>query len=198
MLWLLGCISRASLEQEIESLKSKLAVCSREKSNLQEELAEAYHIKGQFADLHAAEVAKNMEAEKQLKFFQTCVAAAFAERDHSLLEAEKAKEKEEFMVEKLNPLERRVEELTSRLIEEEKLRDALQSDLEERSKHDEIFKKVINRFCEIRQYSLCGSCEDRSWIDKCECLLRDSPGKWDFSDQGETPSSKYITEIYGS
>ena len=27
-----------------------------------------------------------MEAEKQLKFFQGCVAAAFAERDHSVME----------------------------------------------------------------------------------------------------------------
>lgn len=27
-----------------------------------------------------------MEAEKQLKFFQSCVAAAFAERDNSLME----------------------------------------------------------------------------------------------------------------
>lgn len=29
---------------------------------------------------------QNMEAEEQLKFFQGCVAAAFAERDHSLME----------------------------------------------------------------------------------------------------------------
>jgi len=29
---------------------------------------------------------QNMEAEKQLKFFQGCVAAAFAERDNSIME----------------------------------------------------------------------------------------------------------------
>lgn len=29
---------------------------------------------------------KNMEAEKQVKFFQGCVAAAFAERDHAIIE----------------------------------------------------------------------------------------------------------------
>lgn len=29
---------------------------------------------------------QNLEAEKQLKFFQGCVAAAFAERDHSIME----------------------------------------------------------------------------------------------------------------
>ncbi|KAI7995277.1 Nascent polypeptide-associated complex subunit beta [Camellia lanceoleosa] len=68
-------IRTAGLEQEIEK-----------KLNLQEELSEAYRIKGQLADLHAAEVSKNMEAEKQVKFFQGCVASAFAERDHSIME----------------------------------------------------------------------------------------------------------------
>ncbi|CAL5425124.1 unnamed protein product [Camellia sinensis] len=63
-------------EQEIESLKRKLTACTREKLNLQEELSEAYRIK----------VSKNMEAEKQVKFFQGCVASAFAERDHSIME----------------------------------------------------------------------------------------------------------------
>lgn len=29
---------------------------------------------------------QNMEAEKQVKFFQGCVASAFAERDHSIME----------------------------------------------------------------------------------------------------------------
>ncbi|XP_028099284.1 uncharacterized protein LOC114298848 isoform X2 [Camellia sinensis] len=48
----------AGLEQEIESLKKKLTACTREKLNLQEELSEAYRIKGQLADLHAAEVSK--------------------------------------------------------------------------------------------------------------------------------------------
>ncbi|XP_028099283.1 uncharacterized protein LOC114298848 isoform X1 [Camellia sinensis] len=58
LLWLLECIFRAGLEQEIESLKKKLTACTREKLNLQEELSEAYRIKGQLADLHAAEVSK--------------------------------------------------------------------------------------------------------------------------------------------
>ncbi|XP_028069774.1 uncharacterized protein LOC114272304 [Camellia sinensis] len=70
----------------IESLKEKLTACTREKLNLQEELSEAYRIKGQLADLHAAEVSKNMEAEKQVKFFQGCVPSAFVERDHSIME----------------------------------------------------------------------------------------------------------------
>lgn len=31
-------------------------------------------------------ILKNLEAEKQVKFFQGCVAAAFAERDNSIME----------------------------------------------------------------------------------------------------------------
>ncbi|KAI8025145.1 hypothetical protein LOK49_LG02G03341 [Camellia lanceoleosa] len=184
----------AGLEQEIESLK-KLTACTREKLNLQEELLEAYRIKGQLADLHAAEVSKNMEAEKQVKFFQGCVASAFAERDHSIMEAEKSKEKEELMSQKLNNLQKRVEELDTNFFEEKKLTAALQIDLEEQNKQNETFKKVINKFYEIRQYSINGFCEDRSWEDKCECLLHDSPEMWDFNDQGETSTSKYINGL---
>ncbi|CAM8912976.1 unnamed protein product [Rhodiola kirilowii] len=69
----------ASLEQEIETLKKRLDTYAREITNLQEELSEAYRIKSVLADLHGAEVLKNIEAEKQLKFFQGCVAAAFSE-----------------------------------------------------------------------------------------------------------------------
>lgn len=185
----------AGLEQEIESLKKKLTACTREKLNLQEELSEAYRIKGQLADLHAAEVSKNMEAEKQVKFFQGCVASAFAERDHSIMEAEKSKEKEELMSQKLNNLQKRVEELDTNFFEEKKLTAALQIDLEEQNKQNETFKKVINKFYEIRQYSINGFCEDRSWEDKCECLLHDSPEMWDFNDQGETSTSKYINGL---
>lgn len=81
---------------------------------------------------------QNLESEKQLKFFQGCVATAFAERDHSIMEviktlifkfsgytfllflikiilnllydryqAEKAKEKEETMSQKLKEVENR-------------------------------------------------------------------------------------------
>ncbi|CAL5388776.1 unnamed protein product [Camellia sinensis] len=68
LLWLLECIFRgmrwtAGLEQETESLKKKLTACTREKLNLQEELSEAYRIKGQLADLHVAEVS---ELEKEV------------------------------------------------------------------------------------------------------------------------------------
>uniref|UniRef100_A0A5B6YQB4 Putative myosin-10 isoform X1 n=1 Tax=Davidia involucrata TaxID=16924 RepID=A0A5B6YQB4_DAVIN len=182
----------AGLEQEIENLKKKLAACTRENLNLQEELSEAFRIKNQLADLHGAEVLKNMEAEKQVKFFQGCVAAAFAERDHSIMEAEKAKEEEEVMSKKLHDSQKRVEELTSDFLEEKKLTATLQIDLEEQKTQNEIFKKVINKFYEIRQHSLKGFLEDMSWEDKCECLLHDSAETWSFNYHGETSTSKYI------
>ncbi|KAK3035708.1 hypothetical protein RJ639_033410 [Escallonia herrerae] len=214
----------AGLEQEIEDLRKKLAACVRENLNFQEELEEAYRIKSQLADLHSVEVSKgspyaffpdstslqyaiprkheysaeavlsNMEAEKQVKFFQSSVAAAFAERDHSIMEAEKAKEKEEFMSEKLNDFRKRVEELTSDCWEEKKLSAALRVDLEKQEKQNETFRKVIMKFYEIRQHSVRGS-DDASWEDKCESLLRDSEDMWSFNDYGESSTSKYIAAL---
>ncbi|KAM3375389.1 hypothetical protein P3S68_014103 [Capsicum galapagoense] len=51
-------IGYLGLEQEAENLKKKVAACTRENQNLQEELSEAYNIKGQMFDLHGAEVSK--------------------------------------------------------------------------------------------------------------------------------------------
>ncbi|PON90528.1 myosin heavy chain-like protein [Trema orientale] len=181
----------AGLEQEIDNLKQKLAVCSRENMNLQEELSEAYRIKGQLADLHSAEVAKNVEAEKQVKFFQGCVAAAFAERDNSIMEAEKAKENEEFMSKKFNDLQRRIEELTADFSAQKKLADELQVSLETKEEQNENFKKVIEKFYQIRQHSIEGS-EDTSWDSKCSCLLHDPAEFWSFND---TSTSKYISAL---
>ncbi|XP_012093139.1 meiosis-specific nuclear structural protein 1 isoform X3 [Jatropha curcas] len=181
----------AGLEQEIENLKKKLSACTRENINLQEELSEAYRIKSQLADLHHAEVTKNMEAEKQVKFFQGCVASAFAERDHSIMEAEKAKEKEELMSQKFNEIEKRLEELTSDCLEQKRLNDALQSDLAKQKELNETFKKVVKKFYEIRQHSLKGF-EDASWGDKCTLLLQDSAEMWSFNDAS---TSQYISAL---
>ncbi|KAL8108747.1 hypothetical protein AgCh_025004 [Apium graveolens] len=181
----------AALEQDIDDLRKTLASCMRDTTNLQEELSEAYQIKSQLADLHSAEVAKNMEAENQVKFFQKCVAAAFAERDQSIIEAETAKEKQDIMTQKLNDLEKRAEELTLDFLEEKKKSVALQIDLEKQEKQYENFKKVINKFYEIRQH-LTNGIEDISWEDKCECLLHDSEEMWSFNDY---PTSRYITAL---
>ncbi|KAJ8529998.1 hypothetical protein K7X08_036833 [Anisodus acutangulus] len=182
------------LEQETENLKKKLAACTRENQNLQEELSEAYHIKGQLANLHSAEVSKNIEAEKQLKFFQGCVAAAFAERDHAVMEAETAKEKEELMSRGFHELQQRIEELNCELLEEKILTATLQSEMDREARLDEAFKEVVHKFYEIRRETLA-DIEDVSWEDKCGCLLHDSSELWTFSNPGETSTSKYISAL---
>ncbi|XP_055815977.1 uncharacterized protein LOC129885646 isoform X2 [Solanum dulcamara] len=192
---LLVCLFIAGLEQETENLKKKLAACTLENQNLQEELSEAYSIKGQLADLHSAEVSKNTEAEKQLKFFQGCVAAAFSERDHAVMEAERAKEKEELMSRGFHELQQRIEELNCDLLEEKILTVTLQSDMDGEERLDESFKEVVHKFYEIRQQSLEEDIEDVSWEDKCECLLHDSSEMWTFRNPEETSTSKYISAL---
>nr|GMC78470.1 liprin-alpha-2-like isoform X1 [Ipomoea batatas] len=181
----------AALEQEIENLKKKLAACTRENQNLQEELSEAYHVKSQLADLHSAEVSKNIEAEKQLKFFQGCVASAFAERDNAVMEAEKAKEQEESNSRGFYQLQERVEKISCELLEEKALTATLQSDLEKQSSQLEVFREVVNKFYDIRQHAL-DDIEDTCLEDKCECLLHDSLEMWSFNVDGETSTSTYI------
>lgn len=183
----------AGLEQEIENLKKKLAASTRDNQNLQEELSEAYRIKTQLADLHREEAAKNVEAEKQVKFFQGCVAAAFAERDHSIMEAEKAKEKEELMAQKYNEFQTRLEELASNCLELSRYNDALQIDLAKQKEENETLSKVISKFYEIRQEAT-GELEDASWDDKCTCLLLDPAEMWSFNDSSIT---KYISSLEG-
>ncbi|KAL8060742.1 hypothetical protein ABFX02_02G045000 [Erythranthe guttata] len=184
----------AGLEQEIEELKTKLGNCTRENKNLEEELSEAYRIKSQLADLHSAEVLKNIEAEKQLKFFQGCVAAAFAERDNAIMEAEKAKENEELLPQELNKSQRRVEELTAALVEEKRLVTTLQTDLENHERQNKIFKQVIDKFYHIRQSSL-DIFTDASWEEKCECILDDSDEMWRFQNDDDTSTSDYINSL---
>ncbi|KAB5520669.1 hypothetical protein DKX38_024988 [Salix brachista] len=181
----------AGLEQEIENLKRQLAARSRDNINLQEELSEAYRIKTQLAELHQAEAAKNMELEKQVKFFHGCVAAAFAERDNSIMEAEKAKEKEESMFQKFDEIQQRLEVLNSDFLEQKRLNDTLQSDLSKNDEQIESFKKVVNKFHEIKQHSLEGF-EDTSWDDKCACLLHDSEELWSYNDSS---TSKFISAM---
>ncbi|GAB4853421.1 hypothetical protein Ancab_017612 [Ancistrocladus abbreviatus] len=186
----------AGLEQEIENLKKKFAACTRENLNLKEELSEAYRIKGQLAELNNAEVSKNLEAAKQLKFFQGCVASAFAERDHALMEAEKAKEKAETMSENLEDCQKRLEELTSDASRTQYLLTRLQSDLEKHDSETEIFKKVINKFYEIRKQA-SGDFEEEysSWDLKCAWLLDDPAETWSFNASREDSAAKYISAL---
>ncbi|XWS54674.1 hypothetical protein CRYUN_Cryun10bG0108700 [Craigia yunnanensis] len=169
----------AGLEQEIENLKKKLAACIRDNQNLQEELSEAYRIKTQLADLHRTEAAKNVEAEKQVKFFQGCVAAAFAEWDHSIMECF------------LHVHIIRLEDLASNCLEQSRRNDALQVDLAKQEEENETLRKVISKFYEIRQQAI-GELEDASWDDKSTCLLHDPAEMWSFNDSS---TSKYISSL---
>ncbi|XP_019084001.1 PREDICTED: myosin heavy chain, clone 203-like isoform X2 [Camelina sativa] len=193
LVWLLGCISRASLEQELESLKLKLAACTREKNNLQEELAEAYRVKAQLADLHAGEVAKNLDTEKQVRYFQGSVAAAFSERDKSVMEAEKAKENAEIMSQRLGETEKRLEDLSSDCLVQKRLNDTLQADLAKVEEQTRAYAEVIEKFYDIRKDSLCESLE-MSLPDKCTSLLDDPIESWTFNDPS---TSEYVAAVEG-
>ncbi|KAG9135094.1 hypothetical protein Leryth_011593 [Lithospermum erythrorhizon] len=162
----------AGLEQEIDNLKMKLSACTRENQNLRQELSQAFHIKTQLADLHNAQLEKTTEAEKQLKFFQACVAAAFSERDNAIMEAEKSKEKEELMSQELNKVQKRFEDLTSEILEEREFSTKLRIDLEKQEKRNETFRKVIDKFYDSREHD-AGS-QDITYEDKCEYLLGDT------------------------
>lgn len=183
----------AGLEKEIDDLKKKLTSCLRENANLQEELSQSYRIKNQLADLHASELTKSLEAEKQIKYFQGYVASAFSERDNAIMEAEIAKEKEELASQKLGIIQQKIEELSSVVFEEKKLSAILQTDLENKKKENEIFKQVITKFYDIRQQSL-NEYNDVNWEDKCTTLLNDTEDMWTFTGHGETSSTKYITD----
>ncbi|XP_011628041.1 polyamine-modulated factor 1-binding protein 1 isoform X1 [Amborella trichopoda] len=182
----------AGLEQEIENLKKKLAGCNRDYLNLQEELSEVYRIKSQLADLHSAEVEKNKEAEKQVKFFQGCVAAAFAERDHSLMEAESAIEREEAMSNRLNDLQKRFDQLTEEYLQEKRINAELQKELIEAREEVAHSEQVIDKFYQIKQRAL-GCMEAENSEDMASCLLQDPEETWSFGNHRET--SAYIASL---
>ncbi|KAJ4815367.1 myosin heavy chain-like protein [Rhynchospora pubera] len=184
----------ANLEQDIESLQKRLASCLREKHNLQEELAEAHRIKSQLAELHNAELTKNKEADRQVKFFQNCVAAAFAERDQALMEREKVKEREEPLNKKLAELEERIEELQSSCLHEKRSKEKLEVELKDLKIQIEPFEKVVEKFYGIRDRDLISS-SDTTTEEKCQCLLRDSPDNWIYAEDGETSTMKYIASL---
>ncbi|XP_006297176.2 uncharacterized protein LOC17891886 isoform X1 [Capsella rubella] len=183
----------ASLEQEIESLKLNLAACTRAKHNLQEELAEAYRVKAQLADLHAGEVAKNLEAETQVRYFQGSVAAAFSERDKSVMEAEKAREDAEIMSQRLGETEMRLDELSSDCLVQKRLHDTLQADLAKLEEQTRTYAEVIEKFYDIRKASLSVSL-DMSLDDKCASLLDDPIESWTFNDPS---TSEYVAALEG-
>ncbi|KAF3627412.1 putative hydrophobic protein LTI6A-like, partial [Capsicum annuum] len=88
-------IGYLGLEQEAENLKKKVAACTRENQNLQEELSEAYNIKGQMSDLHCAEVSKVMESHQASKLDTSGTAKAVISCFEKLGASSNAREDEE-------------------------------------------------------------------------------------------------------
>jgi hypothetical protein len=151
----------------------------RNNHNLQEELSEVYRIKSQLADLHKSELEKNYEAEQQIKFFQSRVAAAFSERDRAIMEVDRAHQEEDSMSDKLNEIQNRMEEITADSLEQKRHCCELQSNLDDTKAENTKLKQVIEKFYQIRQAAL-GVPEVESDEDKAECLLQDTAIFWSF------------------
>ncbi|XP_048571098.1 uncharacterized protein LOC125551793 isoform X3 [Triticum urartu] len=183
-----------ALEQDIEILQKKLSGCLRENQNLQEELAEAYRVKSQLADLYGAELSKTKELEQQVRFFQSSVAQAFAERDGSLLECEKAKEREEAGLKMCATFEERTREYQTAMEDQKRLNDDLQMELTELKAHTESSLNVIKKFYEVRSRE-CECPSNITFEEKCSILLDDSADSWSFNLDGETSTSKYIASL---
>uniref|UniRef100_A0A0E0D2G6 Uncharacterized protein n=1 Tax=Oryza meridionalis TaxID=40149 RepID=A0A0E0D2G6_9ORYZ len=156
----------AALEQDIENLQKKLGGCLRENQNLQEELAEAYRIKSQLAELHGAELSK----------------------------CEKAKEREEAILQKFAEFEERTREYQSSIDDQKRSNDALQMELMRLKEQTQSSLKVIQKFYDVR----CRDSECSVNItleEKCSVLLDDSADNWSFSSDGGTSTSKYIASL---
>ncbi|XP_021318537.1 uncharacterized protein LOC8073427 isoform X5 [Sorghum bicolor] len=156
----------AALEQDIENLQKKLGGCLRENQNLQEELAEAYRIKSQLAELHGAALSK----------------------------CEKAKEREEAVSRKFADFEERMREYQLAIDEQKHLNDDLQRELTELKAHTELSLKVILKFYDLRcRDSECSS--SVTFEEKCSILLDDCADNWSFCSDGGTSTLKYIASL---
>lgn len=192
----------AGLEQEVENLKKKLADCIKENSNIKDELSEAKRIKTHLDQLNKLEVAKNTEITKQLEYLRGVVANAFADRDHAIMEAEKARENEDIMSQKINDAGKRLQELSVGSTETNEELMSLKMKLAKQNQEIEVFRKIINKFYKIRHQAFGGDeehfnddFEDVCWDDKCACLYNDSPELWSFNVHTEASTVHYVAEL---
>lgn len=200
------CRRTAGLEQEVENLKKKLADCTKENSNIKEELSEAQRIKTYIDQLHKSEVAKNTEITKQLEYLRGVITNAFADRDHAILEAEKAKENEELMSQKMDDAEKRLQELTVGCTETQEQLLSMKMKLAKQDQEMQIFREIINKFYKIRQQACRGNgdeesrCDDQfedvSWDVKCASLYNDSLESWSFNVHKEASIANYVTGCF--
>uniref|UniRef100_A0A803MC16 Uncharacterized protein n=1 Tax=Chenopodium quinoa TaxID=63459 RepID=A0A803MC16_CHEQI len=144
------CRRTAGLEQEVENLKKKLTNSIKENSNIKEELSEAQRI-------------KNSELAKQLEYMRGMLTNAFTDRDHAILEAEKAKENEDMMSQKMNDAEKRLQEVTVKFADTQEQLSSMKRKVAKQDQEMEIFREaftlsfddepdpIINKFYKIRQ-----------------------------------------------
>ncbi|XP_021866190.2 uncharacterized protein [Spinacia oleracea] len=199
------CRRTAGLEQEVENLKKKLTDCIKENSNIKEELSEAQRIKTYIDQLHKLEVAKNTEVAKQLEYLRGVVTSAFNDRDHAILEAEKAKENEDMMSQKMNDAEKRLQELTVGSAETQEKLSSMKMKLAKQDQELDIYREIINKFYKIRQQAFIGNgdeesecddqCDDVSWDEKRECLYYDSSESWSFNVHKEASLANYVAAL---
>ncbi|XP_021717134.1 myosin-9-like isoform X3 [Chenopodium quinoa] len=199
------CRRTAGLEQEVENLKKKLTNSVKENSNIKEELSEAQRIKTYIDQLHKLEVAKNTELAKQLEYMRGMLTNAFTDRDHAILEAEKAKENEDMMFQKMNDAEKRLQEVTVNFSDTQEQLLSMKIKLAKQDQEMEIFREIINKFYKIRQQACRGNgdddngcddqCDDVCWDDKCACLYNDSSESWSFNVYKEASFATYVAAL---
>ncbi|XP_074312741.1 uncharacterized protein LOC141648156 [Silene latifolia] len=196
----------AGLEQEVENLKNKLAGYVKQNSDIKDELSEAKRIKTHLDQLHKLEVSKNVEVVKQLEYLRAEITKAFSDRDHAVMEAEKAKESEELMCQRLDDAETSLQELRAGTTETEELVMDLRTKIEKQDQEIENCKKVIDMFYNIRQHAYRGGddeesglsdlLEDVSLHDKCASLYDDSTECWSFNVHQRSASTNYVAALH--
>ncbi|KAG0562056.1 hypothetical protein KC19_9G114300 [Ceratodon purpureus] len=164
-----------SLEQELDSCKEKTTLLTRENHNLQEELSEAYRLKSHLTEAFKRAVEKSNQLEKEVKFYQSKVAAAFAERDKAIVEVERVHEVEKAMTAKVQQFHNRAEEAENQCKEHDTRLLELQNQLD-------ILYKVVDKFWGARENVLAtddnGQLQHIEPLDKATALLSDSDGRW--------------------
>lgn len=165
----------ASLEQELDSCKEKTTLLTRENHNLQEELSEAYRLKSHLTEAFKRAVEKSNQLEKEVKFYQGKVAAAFAERDKAIFEVERVHEAEKAMTANVQQFHNRVEEVEKQCKEQDTRILELQDQVD-------ILYKVVDKFWGMRETVLATPDDEQLQhmqpLDRATALLSESDGKW--------------------
>lgn len=168
----------------METYKEKTSLLTRENHGLQQELSEAYRLKTQITEAFKRAVEKNNQVEKDVKFYQSKVATAFAERDKALVEVERVKEVEKEMIAEVQQLNSRAEEAEKQLKEEEEQKLKLQHDYEVRTEQLDILHKVVDKFWELRGNVPValddGQPQDLQPLDKAQALILESDVQWTY------------------